>query len=180
MGADGEQPGADNPHNRGGLSAVAVQPRRRRAARPGRRGWWPEGLLHEITHTLGAVQWGAPHSTQPPGSRTRATAIAGRAPTSCATPRTPARPSSCASTARRCQGTIIESYDCGRDDYFNPAPPPGSYLATHWNMYDSAFLARCAEVVPACGGDGTRRHAAAAGRDDGTGDRGQAAAAAPR
>jgi hypothetical protein len=30
-------------------------------------------------------------------------------------------------------GLIPESYDCGRDDYYNPDPAPGSYLATHWN-----------------------------------------------
>jgi hypothetical protein len=49
-------------------------------------------------------------------------------------------------------GAIPESYDCGRDDYFNPAPAAGSYLATHWNTYDSAFLAPCGEIAPACGG----------------------------
>jgi hypothetical protein len=49
-------------------------------------------------------------------------------------------------------GAIPQNYDCGRDDYFNPAPAAGSYLATHWNTYDSAFLAACGEVAPACGG----------------------------
>jgi hypothetical protein len=49
-------------------------------------------------------------------------------------------------------GAIPESYDCGHDDYFNPAPAPGSYLATHWNTYDSVFLAPCGEIAPACGG----------------------------
>ena len=49
-------------------------------------------------------------------------------------------------------GAIPQNFDCGRDDYFNPAPPPGSYLATHWNTYDSAFLAPCGEIAPACGG----------------------------
>ena len=49
-------------------------------------------------------------------------------------------------------GAIPQNYDCGRDDYFNPAPAAGSYLATHWNTYDSAFLAPCGEVAPACGG----------------------------
>jgi hypothetical protein len=49
-------------------------------------------------------------------------------------------------------GAIPQSYDCGRDDYFNPAPAAGSYLATHWNTYDNAFLAPCGEIAPACGG----------------------------
>ena len=49
-------------------------------------------------------------------------------------------------------GAIPQNYDCGRDDYFNPVPAAGSYLATHWNTYDSAFLAPCGEIAPACGG----------------------------
>ena len=56
-----------NVHNRGGLTSILFS--RDGAAAPGaaRWGWWPEGFLHEMTHNLGAVQWGAPHSTQPRG-----------------------------------------------------------------------------------------------------------------
>jgi hypothetical protein len=52
----------------------------------------------------------------------------------------------------RIGGAIPQVYDCGHDDYFNPKPPAGSYLATHWNIYDNAFLAPCTAIAPACGG----------------------------
>ena len=117
-----------------------------------RRGWWPEGFLHEITHTLGAVQWGAPHSTQPAGqSQPQYGHCWQGADVMCYTEDAGAShpmQTDCAPI----EGAITQSYDCGRDDYFNPAPAPGSYLATHWNTYDSVFLATCQEIAPACGG----------------------------
>ena len=131
-----------------------------------------------MTHNLGAVQWGAPHSTQPRGQSLPQYGHCWQgADVMCYAEDGGRR-------ARRCSdcaglpGAIPQNYDCGRDDYFNPAPAAGSYLATHWNTYDSAFLAPCGEIAPACGG-GTlwvpeppaatagpdrRRHARAAAR----------------
>ncbi len=153
MGAAGERPGPSNPHNGGGLSAVLFSRDDAAAPTTTRRGWWPEGFLHEITHMLGAVQWGAPHSTQPPGGNAAQYGHCWQgADVMCYTEDAGAAhpmQMDCAAIA----GTITQTFDCGRDDYFNPAPAAGSYLATHWNTYDSAFLAPCSQIAPACGGD---------------------------
>jgi hypothetical protein len=105
-----------------------------------------------MTHNLGAVQWGAPHSTEPPGQSLPQYGHCWQgADVMCYVEDSGASHQmriDCAALP----GAIPESYDCGRDDYFNPAPAPGSYLATHWNTYDSAFLAACGEIAPACGG----------------------------
>jgi hypothetical protein len=106
--------------------------------------WWPEGFLHEITHNLGGVQETSEHAT-----------LAGHcwdeSDVMCYDDGSGiAMQSYCPNGS----GTIDESYDCGKDDYYAPAPPAGSYLATHWNVYNSAFMASCAAVAPACGGAG--------------------------
>jgi hypothetical protein len=152
MGASGETPGSANVHNRGGFTSVLFS--RDGAAAPGvaKWGWWPEGFLHEMTHNLGAVQWNAPHSTQPRGQTLPSYGHCWQgADVMCYVEDAGAAhplQQDCAGLP----GAIPQSYDCGRDDYFNPAPAPGSYLATHWNTYDSAFLAGCGDVAPACGG----------------------------
>jgi hypothetical protein len=101
---------------------------------------YADQVLHEVMHTLGAVQPSAPHFSGgahcyeiydvmcytpldgTPDVFLRNCEIIGALPN-------PGKP-----------------LDCGEDDYFNPSPARGSYLATHWNLYDSGFLctlARC-------------------------------------
>jgi hypothetical protein len=152
LGPSGDRPGAGNVHNRGGFASVLFT--RDGQPEPGAdpRGWWPEGLLHEITHNLGGVQWSAPHTTQPAGfQHTRYGHCWQGADVMCYVEDAgAAHPMQW--DCPRVGGAIPQAYDCGRDDYFNPDPPAGSYLATHWNVYDNAFLGPCEQLAPACGG----------------------------
>jgi hypothetical protein len=151
---DDDWPGADNYHNDGGLSAIIWVPLGQASPAQNPSGFWPEGFLHEMAHNLGAVQWSAPHTTHTPGGPSFYGHCwdewdvlcyeDGPAPTHAMRVDCPASP-----------GVIAQEFDCNRDDYFNPAPPPGNYLATHWNLFNSVFLAPCASVAPACGGTGT-------------------------
>jgi hypothetical protein len=152
LGTAGDRRGSGNVHNYGGFASVLFSRDGLPAPGAGARSWWPEGFLHEISHNLGAVQWSAPHSTQPPGfTLPRYGHCWQGADVMCYV-----EDSGAAGAMRydcpRVGGAIPQAYDCGRDDYFNPAPPAGSYLAAHWNVYDSAFLAPCAQIAPACGG----------------------------
>lgn len=82
---------------------------------------------HELVHTLGSVQPDAPHHTlyghcydeydrmcYDDGSGIAMQSI--------------------------CPSDWDALLDCHGDDYFNPRPTPGGYLATHWNTASSAFL----------------------------------------
>lgn len=81
-------------------------------------------VLHELSHTLGAVQLGAPHSTGgwhcTDGADVMCYADGGPTDT---------------------QHTVCgaERYDCGQDDYF-AVRPRGGYLPAHWNLRDSYFI----------------------------------------
>jgi len=131
-----------NASNAGGLTAIMwTNP----TTQPDPTDWWqPTVMLHEITHNLGGVQQSAPHKTagwhcwdgadvmcyddHTTGSELYTTGVC---PTS--------------------SGAIPQTYDCGHNDYFNPDPAAGSDLATHWNVYRSAFLGACTQLGTACG-----------------------------
>jgi len=152
LGSSGDRHGSSNLHNGGGFASVLFS--RDGQAAPGAdpRGWWPEGMLHEITHNLGAVQWSAPHSTQPAGSAFSRYGHCWQGYDVMCYTEDAGASHAMRYDCPRVGGAIPQVYDCGRDDYFSTAPPPGSYLATHWNVYDSAFLAPCGAIPPACGG----------------------------
>lgn len=124
-----DRPEAANSANAGGLDAVVWGDGSSSFSKRGNR---QTTALHEISHNLGAVQESTPHSSGASHCTDgydvlcypdRGSKAGGYTATSCAW-----------------KGSGIKPYDCGADDYFNPAPGPGSYLATHWNVFRSDFL----------------------------------------
>jgi hypothetical protein len=92
--------------------------------------------LHEVFHLLGAVQSSAPHA----GGNGH-----------CVDFQLDLMCTGGDSSCQLRQYTTTElplPLDCNGDDYFNPEPPAGSYLATHWNTYNSPFLCPVGTCAP--------------------------------
>jgi hypothetical protein len=84
---------------------------------------------HELMHNLGAVQNSAPNSSQ--GGH-----CIDEYDVMCYSdePFFPEMRDDCPDSAMEVR------LDCNHNDYFHPDPPPGSYLANHWNTADNQFL----------------------------------------
>jgi len=92
--------------------------------------WGGHTEAHELTHTLGGVQLNAPHTSG--GYH-----CVDERDVMCYSdsPSYPAMQYLC--TASSSENIL----DCNHDDYFHTSPLAGNYLATHWNVADSRFLA---------------------------------------
>src|SRR3954454_13209853 len=159
-GGSSDIPGAGNPHNNGGLYSALFPPTGYSpptlSGQQFYPGFWPEGMLHEVSHTLGAVNYSAPHTTRaadltPRGHCTDGYDVMCYADGPNPDPAAVYTNTACPAIAG--SAGMTQTYDCHGDDYFNPSPPAGSYLATHWNLYNSIFEASCATIGDACGAD---------------------------
>ena len=97
---------------------------------------YADQLLHEVLHTLGAVQPSAPHFSGGAHCYQLYDVM-------CYTP----KDGTSDVFLRECELSREapnpgKPLDCGGDDYFNASPAPGSYLAAHWNLYNSGFLCK--------------------------------------
>ncbi len=135
-----DRPGAQNYNAYGGRDALIIgRGKTYFFSDAAAQSWQPASVaLHEVTHTLGAVQNGAPHSS-----------LAGHCTDEwdimCYADGSPTNPLNGSALTFPCDGSAsAEIYDCGGDDYFNVSPVPGSWLASHWNVAFSPFLCAAA------------------------------------
>ena len=91
---------------------------------------WGRAETHELMHMLGAVQLGAPHATGGHHCRDGSDVMCYDDGTKGST------------QTAACPASHARLLDCRSDDYFSTNPPARSWLATHWNTANSAFLAR--------------------------------------
>jgi hypothetical protein len=136
-----DQPPASYIHDQGDLTGMMFVTQ---GTSPDPVGWQPTVMLHEMSHNLGAVQFAAPRSTS------YAHCIDGE-DVMCYEDGSPEGSFYADNVCPLAGGAISQTYDCGHNDYYDPSPTPSGYLATHWNVYNSAFMGSCKQLGMACG-----------------------------
>ena len=106
-----------------------------------------EVALHEVSHTLGAVQMSSPNSSGAGHCNDRYDLM-------CYEDGGPGS----LFVDPNCDGDVSappdpyseesQAWDCNKDDFFNVAPAGGSYLADHWNLAQSGFLCPVSACTP--------------------------------
>ena len=113
------RPGADNP-NEGNVRSVARLD----------SSCWDlvdgSDVVHELLHTLGAVQASAPYAD---------------GDGHCTVPGDVMCAGLMVHSVASCSSATVALLDCTGLMYYNPHPLKGSYLASHWNIASSHFLA---------------------------------------
>lgn len=91
-------------------------------------GCWSDVIpAHELMHQIGGVQLSAPHSSRESHCYDGYDLMC--------------RPTNGTALQVACATSVQASlFDCGHDDYYNTNAAGGSYLSTHWNASNSAFL----------------------------------------
>jgi len=86
-------------------------------------------VTHELFHNLGAVQLDAPHADTGHCSDAPSVMCSGGS-----------EGYGLGVYSKQCGRVLVETLDCGEDDYWNPDPKPDNYLATHLNIAKSQFF----------------------------------------
>ncbi|MBJ7331664.1 MAG: hypothetical protein JHC95_17345 [Solirubrobacteraceae bacterium] len=141
------RPDSGNIHNNGGLTSVLWVPDVALPNATATPGWQPTMMLHEMTHNMGAVQWTAPHTSQPSGGTNYTYSHCWDGyDVMCYQDGPSMRHAYVTTSCAAGTGAMWQTYDCGQDDYFDPTPASGSYLAASWNVYSNVFLAECSTL----------------------------------
>ncbi len=134
---DDERLIASNRSNSGGGFAVTYQDC-----------WYTDAPMHENGHTQGAVQYSSPNSTGSGGHCNDEVDVMCYSPDGGDLRQ--------GGTVMHCAGSV--QFDCGGDDYFDPAPEAGEYLSSHWNLGSplNRFIvfSAASQTPPPAGGSG--------------------------